>query len=285
MTQVSDEFLLAYLDGQLEKTQAAEVAELADKNSEISRRLLRLKRTQAQILETFGGFAREDVAVPRLALNFDESEAKAKSKGLSAQASSEGRKAPGALRQMLFIGAVFASGIAGGYGATLLPSHRASAPNKDAERPAAATTVPSSWANDIARFHSYFPRETLTPYPDAIANPDLIGFQLSKITAKGLKAPDFSHQSYTLYRGQTFNYRQDRMMQLTYTSKSEPPLTLYVLPASEHGDSGAAPQSIGSNKAVSWVTDRIRFLLAGEKNEEDLKVLAALAQSQLPKRP
>ena len=125
---------------------------------------------------------------------------------------------------------------------------------------------------------------TLTPYPDAIANPELIRFQLSKITAKALTPPDFSRHGYALYRGQTFNYHQDRMMQLTYASKTEPPLTLYALPAAEHADNPIAVQVLGSNKAASWVTDHVRFILTGEKIEEDLKLLAVMAQSQMPKK-
>ena len=169
----------------------------------------------------------------------------------------------------------------GGYGATLFTARHESLPPKSTDRPPAALISPSSWAADIAKFHGFFPREMLTPYPDAIANPELIRFQLSKITAKALTPPDFSRQGFTLYRGQTFNYRQDHMMQLTYSSKTEPPLTLYVLPTAEHTDSPIAAQALGSNRAVSWLSDRVRFLLTGEKSEEDLKVLAFVAQSQL----
>jgi hypothetical protein len=185
---------------------------------------------------------------------------------------------------MLFVIAVFAGGVFGGYGATVLTGQRTPAPPKDTERAPAAQLSPSSWPADIVRFHSFFPRETLTPYPDAIANPELIRFQLSKITAKALTPPDFTRQGYTLFRGQTFNYRQDRMMQLTYASKTEPPLTLYALPAAELPDSPIVLQVLGSNKSAGWVTDHVRFLLTGEKNEEDLKLLAVMAQSQMPKK-
>ncbi len=284
MTHLSDEFLLAYLDGQLEQGQAAEVSQLAGANAEISRRLLRLKRTQTQILETFGSFAREEIAVPRSALPNDEVSARQASTGagsLQTGARTEAQMTPGAAKQLMFVSAVFVGGLLGGYGATLLTAHR-TIPQKDTDRPPAALT--QTWQSEIAKFHGFFPRETLTPYPDAIANADLIRFQLSKITGKPLSPPDFSHQGFALYRGQTFNYRQDRMMQLAYSSKTEPPLVLYVLPAPGLSDSGFSVQFAGSNRAVSWVADRVRFLLTGEKNEEDLKVLAALAQSQMPRK-
>ena len=289
MNELSDELLLAYIDGQLEKRQAAEVSHLTSVNVEISRRVQRLKRSQAQLIESFGAFAREEIAVPKTALQFDDSETKqppfqerARPRATPQQLE---KKDPDAVRKMLFVAAVFAGGLFGGYGATVVTGQSAPQPVKDADRPPAAAQVPpASWTADIVRFHSFFPRETLTPYPDAIANPELIRFQLSKITAKALTPPDFSRQGYSLLRGQTFNYHQERMMQLTYASKTEPPLTLYALPASESSDTPIAVQMLGSNKAASWVTDHVRFLLTGEKNEEDLKLLAFMAQSQMPKK-
>lgn len=286
MTQLSDEFLLAYLDGQLEKGQTAEVSQLASSNPEVSRRVARLKRTQAQLIETLGGFAREEIEVPRNALQFEGGEAKTKAKAaVPANALAAEHKKPGSIGRVLFLIAVFASGLAGGYGATLLAPRNTPLPPKIADRPPAALFTPATWSADIARFHSFFPKEMLTPHPDSITNPEFIRFQLSKITAKALTPPDFGHQGYTLYRGQTLRYNQDNMMQLTYSSKTEPPLTLYVLPADGYSDSAIKAQEFGSNKAVSWVSDRVRFLLTAEKNEEDLKVLAVIAQSQMPRKP
>jgi anti-sigma factor RsiW len=289
MTHLSDEFLLAYVDGQLEKGQTEEVSKIAGSNAEISRRVERLRRTQAQLMETLGGFAQEEIAVPANFLQFESSEAKPKAQAQAPyKAAPEGRarKAGRALRKGLFVSAVFAGGLLGGYGATLVTAQRATPlPPKTMDRPPAALLPAVSWPADIAQFHSFFPREMLTPHPDAIANPEFIRFQLSRITAKALTPPDFTRYGFSLYRGQTLKYRQDNMMQLTYSSKMEPPLTLYVLPADGYGDSGAVAQAFGSYRAVSWVSDRVRFLLTAEKNEDDLKVLAALAQSQMPKRP
>jgi anti-sigma factor RsiW len=288
MTQLSDEFLLAYLDGQLEKGQSAEVSQLASANAEISRRVARLKRTQAQLIESLGAFAREEIALPKLAEDAEEKPARKEApspRAPAAAAAAPVPKEPDAVKKMLFVIAVFAGGLLGGYGATLLSTPTAPLPPKDMDRPPSARISPTSWAGDIAGFHAFFPKETLTPYPDAISNPELIRFQLSKITAKALLPPDFSRQGYTLYRGQTFNYRQDRMMQLTYASKTEAPLTLYALPAMELADSPVALQVQGANKSANWVSDHVRFLLTAEKNEEDLKVLATLAQAQMPKKP
>jgi anti-sigma factor RsiW len=289
MTHLSDEFLLAYVDGQLEKAQTEEVSKIAGSNAELSRRVERLRRTQAQLIETLSGFAQEEIAVPANFLQLESSETKPKAQAQAlpkAAPKGRARKAGRALKKGLFISAVFAGGLLGGYGATLVTAQRAAPLTpKITDRPPAAVLSAASWASDIAQFHSFFPREMLTPHPDAIANPEFIRFQLARITAKALTPPDFTHYGFSLYRGQTLKYRQDNMMQLTYSSKTEPPLTLYVLPADGYGDSGVMSQIFGSYKAVSWVSDRVRLLLTAEKSEEDLKVLAALAQSQMPKRP
>jgi len=288
MTHLSDEFLLAYLDGQLEKGQTAEVSKIAGSNAEILRRVERLRRTQVQLMETLGGFAQEEITVPAIFLQSGSGETKSKAPAQApAKAATHAHppKARRAFRKGLFLSVVFAGGLLGGYGGTLMTARRTIPPLlKIADRPPAALVTPASWTADIAQFHSFFPREMLTPHPDAIANPEFIRYQLSRIAAKALTPPDFSHYGFTLYRGQTLKYRQDNIMQLTYSSKTEPPLTLYLLPADGHSDSNVVAQAFGSYKAVSWVSDRVRLLLTAEKNEEDLKVLAALAQSQMVKR-
>ncbi len=286
MTHLSDEFLLAYLDGQLEKAQTAEVSQLAGSNPEVSRRVARLKRTQAQLMETLGGFAREEIEVPHGALQLEGGDAKAKVKAaVPARAAEAAQNRPGTAGRTLLVTVVFAAGLLGGYGATFLIPQQAPLPPKIADRPLAALFTPASWSADIAKFHSFFPKEMLTPHPDAIANPEFIRFQLSKISAKALTPPDFTHQGFALFRGQSLKYNQDNMMQLPYSSKTEPPLTLYVLPADGYSDSAVNAQAFGSYRAVSWVSDRVRFLLTAEKNEEDLKVLAVIAQSQMPRKP
>jgi anti-sigma factor RsiW len=286
MMQLSDEFLLAYLDGQLEKAQTAEVSGMAAANAEVSRRVERLKRTQAQLIETLGALAREEIEIPRGALQPESAPAhpaatKQQIQAAKAKPAEPQAKRPSVAWQLFFICAVFASGVAGGYGATLFAPPRPVIQPKAVDR----LIVPESWSADIANFHSFFPKEMLTPHPEAIANPEFIRFQLSKITAKALTPPDFSRQGFSLYRGQSLKYRQDNMMQLTFSSKTEPPLTLYVLPADGYSDSLVRSQSFGSYKAVSWVSDRVRYFLTAEKNEEDLKVLAVIAQSQMPHKP
>ncbi len=290
MTHLSDELLLAYLDGQIEKTQASSVAQLAANNAEVSRRLARLRRTQAQLSETFGAFAREQHAIPASVFASDAPPLAPKPlpTGLRADVrpvSAAPTQTPKSMmRQAIFVSAVFVGGLIGGYGATLFSSKQVPTEPKIIERQTAQPALPSGWMGDLARFHAFFPRETLTPHNDAISNPELIGFQLTKVTARAITPPDFSRQGYTLFRGQLFHYNQEKMMQLTFASKTEPPLTFYVLPASGTADAPISAHALGSNRGVSWVQDRVRYFLTADKNEQDLKMLALTAQSQMPRR-
>src|SRR5262249_45031132 len=139
MTHLSDEFLLAYLDGQLEKGQTAEVSKIAGANAEISRRVERLRRTQAQLIETLGGFAQEEIAVPPIFLQPETSEAKSKAQPQAPAKAAppvRPRKAARAFRKGLFLSFVFAGGLLGGHAGTLITAQRvAPLPSKTTDRP------------------------------------------------------------------------------------------------------------------------------------------------------
>jgi anti-sigma factor RsiW len=294
MTQLSDELLLAYLDGQLAKEQALGIGELAAANPEVSRRLLRLKKTQSHLIETFMAIREDERAVP-FDMQFAEPEAAPRPPPPSpgpapAPAKNAARAQAAAVSQDAAPRRKGAGGVAliallAGMGAGYL-GHAWFAPPimvepKLADR-AAPAPQPPAWSVDLARFHAFFPRETLTPHPDAITNPELIGFQLAKVTGRPVAPPDFSRQGYSLVRGQTFKYGQDRVMQLTYAAAQEPPLVLYALPGGE--EQAVKPGAHEGFQTVSFGASKLRFMLAAQKSNDDLTVLASVAQSQLLKK-
>jgi hypothetical protein len=182
----------------------------------------------------------------------------------------------------VFIGVLLA-GLGGGYLAHAIFAPKIVVAPKIEDRAGAGAAASPEWISELAQFHAFFPGETLTPHPDAITNPDLIKFQLAKITGRPIAPPDFARQNYNLVRGQTFNFGATRMMQLTFASKSEPPLAVYVVPGGEERPITKAARD-GFN-AVGWSSPHLRFLIAAQKSTDDLSVLATVAQSQLSKRP
>lgn len=281
MTLISDEFLLAYLDGQLEAGQSRSVTQMAAANAEIARRLVRLKRTQSFLMETFGAFARDTaISPPSQPPFFDQGFADGADQGVSYEPR---KRAVGGRRKTLTI-ALLGLGLAAGYAGNAYLTRPVQTVQKIQDRQLPVLSPVAAWTNDVARFHSFFVKESLTSHLDAISNSDLIRLQLQKAAGKAISPPDFSRQGYTLFRGQMFLYNQERMMQLTYTSPADPPLALYVLPAPRLADTPMAIHSFGASKGVSWIDDRVRYLLIADKRDDDLKVLAVLAQHQMRKK-
>ena len=55
---LSDQLLLAYVDGQLDRPQAAIVAQLLRDDQAVARRVTRFQQTQTQFLDTCGALRR-----------------------------------------------------------------------------------------------------------------------------------------------------------------------------------------------------------------------------------
>ena len=62
MIDLSDDVLMAYVDGQLDKPQAAVVGRLLRDDRDLAYRVSRLQQTQAQLLDTFGALLREGMS-------------------------------------------------------------------------------------------------------------------------------------------------------------------------------------------------------------------------------
>ena len=59
MTELSDELLMAYIDGQLDKPQAAVVGHMLARDGDLANRVRRMQESQARFLELFGALLRE----------------------------------------------------------------------------------------------------------------------------------------------------------------------------------------------------------------------------------
>lgn len=269
MTQISDELLMAYVDGQLDKPQASAVGRMLHEDSDLARRVERIRQTQARLTESFGAMLRNSSS--------------------GSLSSLQERKAAGAPRLLQFFryplpaaaiaAALIALGIVGSFAVSSLFSKGEPKPKiieKIASEAAAGT-----WTEEITKLHAYFSRDTVTAGFEAQANPELVRFQLSKIARKAIPLPDFTKHGLAFNRGQLLNYRGARMMQLLYAGKGEPFVALYILPGGP--DQALAAGSPGEVKTVSWSADGVRYILASELPPDALRALGAVAQSQLAK--
>lgn len=258
---LSDQLLLAYIDGQLDRPQASIVAQLLRDDQEVAKRVTRFQQTQSQFLDTFGALLREG----------SSSTARAQKTAYSKTADKPQAVAGKLLTAGLLVLTGAGIGLTGAYATGMLNN----GPAKEIIQ-----MPPSNWPGDIAEFHSFFTKEGLLVSPDSQTNPEMVGFQLSQ-NFNDLKIPDFREQELDFLRGQMLNYRGNRVMQIIYAGKREALIALYI---SNGGlDMTLTPGQFGKVNTMSWTADERRFVLVGDLPHQALRALAAIAQSQFNK--
>jgi anti-sigma factor RsiW len=316
MTELSDELLVAYVDGQLDRPQAATLARLLGEDDELVRRVRRLQQTQARLMDSFAAMQR-DVDCS----GFDELLALADGRGHGGS----GAYIPGG--KWVLMAALLVLGGAGGFGAShyfaapaqgertpkntarIMPTPPASpataavavspAPPAQEAQSAVATVptgvtgatgsaapTPVSWTDELAGVHVQLTRDAASG-PEGPANRDLAPFQLASLAGKPLPVPDFSKQGLALARSQMLSFKGVRLMQLSYSSagRTESAAALYIMAgASAAGSEPLAFGSAGDVRTAGWSMDGVRYVIAGKLPPDALRVLAAVAQSQISKR-
>lgn len=289
MSQVSDELLVAYLDGQLDTPQARSVERMVGASDELHARVERLKRSQAYLIQTFGTLARRARASTKSAgaggdVRRDHGRQTAVSEprsetGAAAPRRSDAPRAP-AGRRLLWVAALSLIAAVGGYAAAqwVRIADTAGVEKIDARVPAPA----GRWAQDVARLHAHFVPASVAVDPESQRNKDLVQLQLSRILNASIPVPDFSDHDLTFQRGQVLSYRGSRMMQLSYTDGGDQLIALYVMP----GGPGAQATSMaqGDVMTVNWSREGVRYMIAGEIAETSLRALAAVAMAQIAGR-
>jgi anti-sigma factor RsiW len=222
---------------------------------ELAYRVSRLQQTQAQLLDTFGALLREGMSGAQR----------------NARGAGSGRLAGGGLISMgaagllLLLGATAA--VTGAYYSGLSAS-----PEPVVQMPA------SNWPENIAEFHSFFTRDTIGVSAESQSNPEMVKFQLAQMF-KAAVLPDFSAEGLKFARGQLLTHQRTKVMQLIYLGRNEPLVALYV---SAGGlDIPMSPGSFGDVRTVSWTANERRYIIAANMSAQELRALAAIAQSQL----
>ena len=264
MIDLSDDVLMAYVDGQLDKPQASVVGRLLRDDRDLAYRVSRLQQTQAQLLDTFGALLRE---------------------GMSANASAPRGTAPrqaGAARSggrlltlgtgglLLLLGA--SAGFTGAYySGVTVPAD---------EKPVIQSPI-ANWPEDMAEFHSFFTKEAVGISPESQSNPDMVKFQLAQLSKSGT-IPDFTAHGLKFVRGQMLSYRGNKVMQLIYMGRNEPLVAVFI--GAGGLDMQMSAGRFGDIKTISWSVDELRYVVASDMQLQPLRALAAVAQSQLAKK-
>ena len=264
MIDLSDEVLMAYVDGQLDKPQVAVVGRLLRDDRDLAYRVSRLQQTQARLLDTFGALLREGMSASAAAARG----AASKKGGATLTGGRLLTLGTGGL--LLLLGA--SAGFTGAYYSGVA--------RPGDEKPIVQSPI-SNWPEDMAEFHSFFTKEAVGVSAESQSNPDMVKFQLAQLSKSGA-LPDFTAHGLKFVRGQMLSYRGHKVMQLIYMGRNEPLVAVFI--GAGGLDTQMSAGRFGDIKTISWSADELRYVIASDMQLQPLRALAAVAQSQFVKK-
>ena len=261
MTELSDELLVAYVDGQLARKQALAVDKVLEQDDVIAKRVAALKDAHGRLEAAFAAV-----------LAGEEADAAAQlvphAAGIFIPWKSLIQASLATAGMILALGMLLA-----GFGWPLkMPQFAARDPLPAAD-PGIVGSVARDWREEAVRAQALLDRESLEIGLDSQSNPDLIGFQLAR-AVPNLVVPDLEAEGYRFMRAQLLRFDGEPLAQLLYLGRSSAPLALYA--KAGRGDSPLRAKIYGKLQGVTWSEGGIAYLLAGEADEASLRKLAAM---------
>jgi len=273
MTELNDELLVAYVDGQLAAAQSKAIERVLEEDEVAAERVASLRAANEHLESAFEAMiAGEPIPVPAA-----EADAAARASGL--------RRFGAFLRKSAAFAWVgfgcLLGGAAGGFMfydtiiADPVPQVRtvAEQPAPPPVAPAIATPAPATWADDMIRVQTMLSPETFTFGLESEGNMELTSFQISKTLGTSMTVPDLSRDKLTFQRAQVLQREGKPFAQIAYVAETGDPVALYATPRSGE----AAPMQLGDRDGVGfviWTQGDLDLLLAGNLPDERLGQIA-----------
>lgn len=262
MTELSDDLLVAYVDGRLEHKQTSALEKVLGQDDVIARRVVTLEDAHRRLEAAFEAI-----------LAGEEAEA----------ASQPVPRAPGLFIpwETLVKGGLAAAGIVIAAGLLLAGYGWPLTAPEFAGRPAAMEIVgslPADWRKEVARAQGLLSREGLEIGADSQSNPDFVAFQLGQAIGSELTPPDLAAQGFRFARAQILTFDGEELAQLLYLGQSGAPLALYA----KKGGKDAAPQVTRHDAimGIAWSQGGVDYFLAREGDEASLRRLAEAVRAE-----
>ena len=258
MTELSDELLVAYVDGQLARKQTRAVEKVLDQDDVLAARVDALKHAHARLEAAFEAIlAGEEADVSNVSVPQVE--------GLVIS----WRSVKIALAALGIAAALALAAV--GYGWPLsLPD--IGSLSRGGETVVQVGPAPSDWQQEAARAHALLSRQTLEVGLESQANYDLVAFQLGQILGAEPKLPNLEAQGFRFVRAQALRFGGEPLTQILYLGDEGGPLALYA----KKGDGPATLTEgrVGDIRTAAWSEDGISYLLAGEVGDAALMRIA-----------
>lgn len=257
MTELSDELLVAYVDGQLADKQSSAIERVLAQDDVIARRVAALKQAHRKLEAAFDAIlaGEEDAA-----------------------ASHPLPPSPGLLIPWatLIKGGLAAAGILLAAGLFVAefgwPFGRADRAASSAAGSDYVGSLPQDWRDEVLRAQALLSRASLEIGLDSQGDRDFIALRLGRAIGASLALPDLEAKDYRFVRAQILRSGDEPIAQLLYLGASGAPLALYL----KKGGADAAPSATryGALEGVAWSQGGVAYLLAGEGDEATFLDLA-----------
>lgn len=271
MSELSDELLVAYVDGQLARAQSVAVKRVVDFDDVAGERVASLFDANTRMEEAFEAMLREnsDTASeePQDQPAANESAASSKTSQSSAIAiliGNHGRLVmAAAATALLFLGGAL------GY---MFNTARPAIP---------VVAVAPPWQREVAQTQALFGRETLEVSLESQGNPDLVRFQLATAIGPGIVIPDLDEIGLRFVRAQLLRRSGVAIAQMSYLPEDGLPIALFakahalseLLPARSHAEADVQTRA--------WIRDGIAYVLVANVPASDMARLTSAIQRRV----
>ena len=258
MTELSDELLVAYVDGQLARKQTRAVEKVLDQDDIIAARVEALKQAHNRLEAAFEAIlAGEEMDVSAVSVPVQESSLSERSILKVALAG---------------VGIAVALGLAAvGYGWPLsFPGLNSG--TQGVMLPVQTAPLSTDWQEEAARAHALLSRASVEVGVESQSNPNFVAFQLSQILGTNLKIPNLEPQGFRFVRAQALRSGGAPLTQILYLGATGAPLALYAKKG--EGSGTLTEKHYGEIGTVAWAEDGVAYLLAGEAEDSLLMRIA-----------
>jgi anti-sigma factor RsiW len=259
MTELSDELLVAYVDGQLARKQTQAVEKVLEQDDVIAKRVHALKDAHRRLEAAFEAIlaGEEEDALARVT---------PQPPGVFiawATLAKVGLASAGLAASVVMLLAGF------GWPLTAPEFERQSSGAAD---PVHVGSIAPRWQEDAARAQALLSRASVEIGLESQGNPDLVAFHLAETIGANLSVPDLAPQGFRFMRAQLLRSGNEPLAQLLYLGARGAPLALYA----KKSEGSAAPsfKLYGALGGVAWSQSGVTYLLAGEEDEASLMKLA-----------
>lgn len=271
MTELSDELLVAYVDGQLALDQSKAVERVLEQDEVAAERVEAMRAAHSRLEAAFDAMLTNELTAMTGIADGPEVETRP---GFFARL-----KPGGAVALFGGVICVLTAGAFGGYALRTIPDPVGLKPQLRVPVVAGATTA-RDWQDDLIISHALFGRDSFTLGVDAQANIDLARFHLANLIGSGIEIPDLGPVGLTFKRAQVMKHQGEVIIQLAYLPLEGAPVALYIRWDEGPDTQNAITRSDGLG-AAQWRKDNLTTLLVAPMADAEIAKLADYVRKRI----